>query len=393
MSHSQTLPARPDTPIAWLVVLASFIVGFVVFGILYSFGAFFDSMIAEFDASRTAASAFFSITGLVFYFAGPFTGHLGDRVGPRPMILLGALILAAGLALTATIGQLWQGYLFYGIGVGIGCACAYTPSLAIIGGWFVRHRNAALGMAAAGTGCGTLALPPLAATLIAAHGWRTACVILAGICGLLLVLAALLVRRPPIAAVPIAGNLGKTLRSYRFLLLYVSWVCATTALFVPFVFLPAFARAQGADPVAASALLSVIGAMSIGGRLGMGALGQAFGTTRLFKTAVLIMAGSYLLWLFATSYAGLLLFAGVLGLGYGLRIALMPAVLIEFFGLANLGALLGTFFTASGVAAFAGPLAAAAIVDATGGYAGGVGFALILGTLGFLVLMPLRRVE
>ena len=56
MSHSQTLPARPDTPIAWLVVLASFIVGFVVFGILYSFGAFFDSMIAEFDASRTAAS-------------------------------------------------------------------------------------------------------------------------------------------------------------------------------------------------------------------------------------------------------------------------------------------------------------------------------------------------
>ena len=36
---------------------------------------------------------------LVFYFTGPFAGHLGDRLGPRPMALLGATLLAAGLAL------------------------------------------------------------------------------------------------------------------------------------------------------------------------------------------------------------------------------------------------------------------------------------------------------
>jgi hypothetical protein len=55
------------------------------------------------------------------------------------------------------------------------------------------------------------------------------------------------------------------------------------------------------------------------------------------------------------SFAWLVVFAAMLGLGYGLRIALMPAVLIELLGVRNLGAILGVFFTASGVSAILGP--------------------------------------
>ncbi len=373
------------------MVAAAFIVGFVVFGILYSFGAFFEPMGMEFGGGRAAVSAFFSITGLIFYFAGPFTGHMGDRLGPRPMVALGALILGAGLVLTALIDRMWLGYLTYGIGVGVGCACAYTPSLAIVGGWFSRQRNAALGVAATGTGCGTLAMPPLVATLIATYGWRPTCMILGALCVLLLLIAAAIVQPAPHAAARNAQPLGRIVRTRPFVLLYVSWICATIALFVPFVFLPAFARQHGADPVAASALLSMIGGMSIVGRLGMGALGKRFGTVCLFKVAVFMMAVSYLLWLAFTGYGWLLAFAGFLGLGYGIRIALLPAVLIEFFGLANLGALLGTFFTAGGIAAFLGPLAAAAILDRTDGFGWGIFFALVTGSLGFLVLLPLPR--
>src|SRR5580700_7119322 len=58
-----------------------------------------------------------------------------------------------------------------------------------------------------------------------------------------------------------------------------------------------------------------------------GVLGEIMGTVRLLKTSVLLMAASYLLWLAAPSYAWLVGFATVLGLGYGLRISLMPAVL------------------------------------------------------------------
>lgn len=384
-------PSQIDSPRAWLVVAAAFIVGFVVFGILYSFGAYLEPMRLAFGASRTAVSSLFSATGLVFYFAGPFAGHWGDRLGPRPMALAGAVVLAGGLALAGTAGSLGLAFTAYAIGAGIGCALAYAPSLAVVGGWFDAKRHAALGVAAAGTGCGTLVLPPLAAALIDTFGWRTAFPLLGLLCGALLLIAAALVSPPPVRAAQAGRKLGDVVRSRPFLLLYASWVCATTALFVPFVFLPVHAAQLGVAPVAASALLSLIGALSVAGRLGMGAIGQKVGTLRLFRIAVAIMGGSYLIWLAADGYVGLVVFAVCLGLGYGLRIALMPAVLIEFFGLANLGAVLGTFFTASGVAAFIGPLAAAVIVDATGGFGWGIGFALALGTLGFLVLLPLRR--
>jgi len=75
---------------------------------------------------------------------------------------------------SAFIEQIWVGHLTYGIGVGFGAACSYVPTLAIVGGWFTRRRNVALGVAATGTGCGMLVMPPLAATLIEHFGWRPA---------------------------------------------------------------------------------------------------------------------------------------------------------------------------------------------------------------------------
>ncbi len=375
------------------MVLVAFAVGFVVFGTMYSFGAFFAPMAAEFQAGRAATSALFSITGLVFYLAGSVTGHLGDRFGPAVMTGLGAVVMGSGLALTGFAGQIWTGYLTYGIGIGVGAACAYTPTLAVLGGWFVRHRNAALGVAAAGTGCGMLVLPPLTAALIGRYGWRTTSLILGLGCAALLALAAAVVRPPPPVAGAAAGgqrSLGKVVRSREFLLLYASWVLATMALFVPLVYLPAYAAARGAGEVAGSALLSVLGGVSVLGRLGTGALGERIGTARLFKASVLLMAASYLLWLVAPSYAWLVAFAAALGLGYGLRIALMPAVLIELFGVRSLGAILGAFFTASGVAAVLGPLLAGLVVDATGSHEWGIVFALLAGALGFAAVAPLR---
>ena len=72
---NQSPPAgAPDSRSAWFVVAAAFIAGFVVFGVMYSFGTFFEPMAAEFHANRAATSAFFSITGLVFYMSGSLTG-------------------------------------------------------------------------------------------------------------------------------------------------------------------------------------------------------------------------------------------------------------------------------------------------------------------------------
>lgn len=378
-----------DSPRAWLTVAAAFIGGFVVFGVIYSFGIFIEPIAAELHTGRVATSALFSITSLTFYAFGSLTGHLSDRLGPRIVVSAGAGLVGAGLIASAFIEQIWVGYLTYGIGVGLGAACAYVPTLAIVGGWFTKRRNAALGVAATGTGCGMLVMPPLAATLIEQFGWRHANMILGVGCALLLAICASVSERPPLAS-PSSHSVGRVVRSPAFAMLYVSWILATAALFVPFVFLPAFALDLGVSQVMAAALISLLGGMSVIGRVGLGLVSDHVGTLRLFKVATLAMGASYLLWLTATDYGWLLVFAAVLGLGYGVRIALMPVILIELFGLQSLGAVLGVFFTATGVSALVGPPLAGFIVDNTGSYRWAAALALAMGLLGFAAILRLR---
>lgn len=390
MAPDHAAPDRPDSFAGWLAALSAFLAGFVAFGVMYSFGVFFIPMATEFHASRAATSVFFAFTGMLFYFSGSITGRLSDRFGPRRIVATGAVIMGAGLALTAATPRMWTGYLAYGVGVGIGASCAYVPTLALVGGWFTRHRTTALGLAATGTGCGTLLIPPLAAVLIQAHGWRTTYALFGAGSFVLLLVCAGLARPPPLRAASQHSRLRRIVRSRPFVLLYASWVLATTGLSASMVFLTPFARAAGASPIAASALISVIGGMSILGRGGIGFINRKIGSVRLYQLSVLIMAASYLLWLPFGGYGWLLAFAAALGLGYGVRIALTPVVLIEFFGLGSLGTVLGAFLTASCISALCGPLGAGLIIDRTDSYRCGVAFALLMGVLGFIAIAPLR---
>jgi predicted MFS family arabinose efflux permease len=236
-----------------------------------------------------------------------------------------------------------------------------------------------------------LFMPPIAATLIHHFGWRNADIILGVGCASLLMISSALTERPPLVPAPAAHSLYRVVRSWAFVMLYLSWVLATAALFVPFVFLPAFALDQGASQVMASTLISVLGGMSVVGRLGLGVVGYRVGTLRLFKIATFVMGISYVMWLTTTTaYGGLVVFAAVLGLGYGVRIALMPVVLIELFGLHNLGAVLGVFFTATGISALLGPPLAGLIADCTGSYRWVAAFAFAMGLLGFAAVLRLK---
>ena len=387
----RTAADAPDSLAGWFAALSAFIAGFVVFGVTYSFGVFFIPIEAEFDASHTATSVFFAITGMLFYFFGWITGRLSDRFGPRPVVAAGAVIMGTGLTLTAAAPQMWIGYLAYGSGAGIGASCVYVPTLALVGGWFNRHRTTALGLAAAGTGCGTLLMPPVAAVLIQTYGWRTAYVVFGVGSFVLLLLCAGLARPPPLTQTGQTTSLRRIVCSRPFMLLYASWLLATTGLVASMVFLPPFALTTGVSPVAASSLISIIGGMSVLGRSGIGIISRKAGPVLLYKLSVLVMAASYLLWLPFTGYGWLVAFAATLGFGYGIRIALTPVVLIEFFGLESIGAVLGVFFTASSISAVCGPLVAGLIIDQTGSYQSGIAFALVMGVLGFIAVLPLRQ--
>lgn len=381
-----------DSARGWLVVAAAALSMFTVFGIAYSFGAFFDSMAEEFDTGSGATALMFSITISASFIFGLWTGRAGDRYGPRPVLLVGAASLATGLMLTAAVPNIYLGYLTYGLGVGLGVACGYVPMVSAVGGWFERQRATALGVAVAGIGMGTLAGAPLAARLIEATSWRTAYVIFAIGGATLMLLAATVAERGPAAvAVDRPRPLGELLRITDFARLYASTIFASLGLFVPFVFIASYAEERGTSEVAAALLLGLIGGASIVGRLGLGALADRLGATRLYQMSFTVMAGSHLIWLVAGDrFAMLILYAVVLGVGYGGFIALAPAVTALRFGIDGLGGVLGTLYTAAGVGSLFGPPLAGVLRDEFG-YDVAILFAAVVSAVAVLILLPLRE--
>jgi MFS family permease len=385
------VPPVVDSARGWVMVAAAFAGMFTAFGIAYSFGAFLQPMADEFGASRGTTSVFFALTSLTYFGLGALSGVAVDRYGPRRVLLVGGLALGGGLAATSQVGSLWLGLVTYGLGVGIGVACAYVPMVAVVGGWFERRRTLAIGVAVTGIGLGTLTVAPLAAALIGNLGWRSTHLLLGLVGAGVLLVCALVVARPPVQSGPAALTLGEAVRDRDYRRLYLAMVLMAVALFVPFVHLPGYAEGAGADEVAAAALVGVIGAASIAGRLVLGAVAARTGVTRAFRGCFLAMGGSFALWLVGGSYWVLVLFAVVLGVGYGGFVAIGPAVVAERFGTPRLGGLLGVLYTSVGIgSAFGAPLAGAAI-DASGSYVPAVAGCLVLGLVAYLIVLRLGR--
>lgn len=373
------------------MVAAAFVAMFSVYGVAYSFGAFFKPMAAEFGAARSATSAVFSVTVLIWGLLGPVCGHLSDRYGPRIVVATGGVVMGLGLALTAMIDRLWVSYLTYGLGVGVGIACAYVPLVAVVGGWFIRRRNTALGISVAGIGFGTVCGAPIAAALIGHLGWRTTYVVFAIATTAVLLGCAYVAERPPVHVTVSPLRLGDAIRTPAFRLLYLSSVMMSMALFVPFVYLPSFAHDRGATEVASAALVSVIGGASVAGRMGLGTLADRAGVVRLYQASILVLTLSYGIWLAANSYPMMVLFAIVMGAGYGGYVALSPAVIAHLFGPQRLGMMLGALYTSGGFGAMIGPPLAGMIIDRTGSYRVAIGVAFAIAIAAFTLLIPLGR--
>ena len=361
-----------DSAAGWFATAATFLSTFTGFGVAYSFGAFFGPMADEFGSDRGATALFFAVTTFLYFALGVVTGRLADLWGPRPVVIIGAVFLVGGLLVTSRVNSITLGYLTYGLGVGVGVACLYVPMVATVGGWFERYRTTALGVAVAGIGVGTLVGAPTAEYLIGIHGWRRTYVIMAAVAALLLVLAAIGARRPPVSGAASATGeppqtLGATLRTSRpFWVLYVSMASLSVALFVPFVFLADYIETTGTDG-SAGWLVGLIGISSVAGRLGLGALAARLPALWLYRSSFLVMSLSFILWLVADDrYGVLVVFAVVMGAAYGGFIALAPAVTAEQFGTVGLGAVLGALYTAAGIGGLLGPPAMGRVIDGSG---------------------------
>ena len=387
MTVTASLGEALDSRRGWLVVAATFLSSFVTLGIAYSFGAFFAEMATEFDADRASTSVIFGITTFAFFWLSLITGRLADRFGPRPVLCVGAVALFVGLMATSRVQSLEAGYLTYGIGVGIAAATGYIPMVAVVGGWFDRHRATAVGLAVAVIGAGTLVISPLSATLVDRYGWRDTYQILAVAGTAVLVVCVAMVKRPPQTGPSQPSRFAEAWASATFRRLQLSALCSGLALFVPFVFVGQYAQERGVSSLAAAILVGLLGGASVLARIGFGTAVRAFGSLRLYRACFLLLSASFVIGFFAgSSYTALIAFVLVLGIGYGGFVALSTVVLAERLGVIGLGSIMGLFYTTQGVGGLVGPPVAGYLIDQFNSYRAVIAGCVVLTTLAWLLL-------
>lgn len=368
----------------WIVVAAAFAVTFVGFGAAYSFSAFVGPLQHQFAASRGSVSLVFSLAGFLYFGLGLVSGPLADRWGARRLAVAGMVLTGLGLVAASAAHSLIQVYAAYGMGVGLGVGCAYVPALGAVQRWFSRRRGFASGLAVSGIGVGTLVMPPLAALLVRAIGWRETWLALGIFAAVAGGLMALLIeddpRRRGLApdgdplppdgprARPPGHSMGQAVASRTFVMLYAACFVASLGAFVPFVHLVPYAVGHGIRPAVAALLLGAIGVGSTAGRFALGGLADRMGRRTSLFAMYAGMAASLAVWAVAADAWSLAGFALLYGVFYGGWVAVLPAVVMDEFGGRNVAGIIGALYTSVAFGTLVGPSAAGFAFDATHSY-------------------------
>jgi MFS transporter, OFA family, oxalate/formate antiporter len=368
----------------WFVVAGAFAVTLVGFGSAYTFSAFLHSLQTDFTASRGSVSLVFSLAGFLYFALGIVSGPLADRWGARLLCTLGMALIGVGLCAASLARTLGQVYVAYGLGVGLGVGCSYVPALSAVQRWFVRRRGFASGLAVSGIGVGTLVMPPLASFCIGALGWRHAYLVLGLIAAVAGVGAALLIANDPRdrglapdgealqsgagAELPAGLSVRQAMRSRRFISLYAACLICSFGIFVPFVHLIPYALDHGVPQASAVLLLGAVGVGSTAGRFFLGGLADGLGRERALLLMFVGMAGALLIWMFSTAFGGMTAFALVYGVFYGGFVAVLPALVMDYFGGRNVGSIIGVLYTSIAAGTLIGPSAAGFAFDVSHSY-------------------------
>src|SRR5216684_1013738 len=117
---------------AWLTLAASFVVLAVYRVVSSSFAILVLPLQDELAASRATVTLIFTAHMLVYSVTSLLCGVAIDRIGPRPTIAIGGLLLGLGLAVMSTAQTLSGLTLAFGLLCGSGVALVGLPANFVI---------------------------------------------------------------------------------------------------------------------------------------------------------------------------------------------------------------------------------------------------------------------
>jgi MFS family permease len=309
--------------------------------------------------TRAGISMAMTIGFIVMGVAGFGWGTLSDRIGARPVVLIASVLLVAGLVIASRATDLVVFQAAYGGLVGASGGAFFAPIMAATVGWFEKNRSLAVSLVSVGGGVAPMVITPFASLLISTYGWRMAMLYIAVGAFVVLIPAAMLIRRAPaefdtpVAAVPQGDgsmaaasaprqSMRSVFRTPQFIVLAGTFFLCCAAHSGPIFHTVSYAMICGASALAAASIYSVEGIAGLAGRLVFGILADRLGVRRV------LVAG--------------------LGMAYGGVMPLYSVLARDYFGPKVLGTVLGAATMTSSIGMAFGPVGGGWLYDTFGSY-------------------------
>ncbi|MBI2886933.1 MAG: MFS transporter [Chloroflexi bacterium] len=380
----------------WVIVGVSFLADLLSAGTGgYTLGLYFATMGRELGWSRTVLSFSRTVSSIVHGAAGPLIGYLVDRFGARPVMVVGALIGAAGLALNAVVQEPWHFYVIYG-GIGaLGIAeFGNLSNTVALSKWFIRKRGRAIAIATMGVSSGGVVLIPLTSFFIEQWGWRASWVLVGGLVLVLVFVPTLLfMRNTPeemgqepdgVAPVPVPAALAGA-RAPSAMGVERSWTLAEAVRTPAFwLLIPAFnfsgmglgamllhqiplIQDKGFPEIAAS-MASLMAFFALCSKLFWGFMVERMHVRYCTMLSFVVAALGLAILSVADSVLLLGLYALVFGVGISAQTIMNPVVWANYFGRGFIGTIRGIVTPFQVLSGAAAPLFAAWVYDSFGSY-------------------------
>jgi len=360
----------------------------------YCFGVFMEPVREDFGWTKAQVTWIITIYWIASGFSSPIIGRLIDTHGARKVMLFTATLNGACLLALGSVNTLWQFYLAYGFKAIAHAGIGLVTVGSIVSKWFIEKRGRATGIASTGIGLGGLFLAPFAGFLIPSVGWRPVYVVLGFLLWLLVIpTIALFVKSTPeeMGLLPYGQNkldeerenfletgnpgqesphsissgftLVQVLRTPTYWFIAASFFLVPAAVFGTLAHQTSYIESLGISRETASLALGFTAGMGILGKIFFGFLAERLQVRYTAMLCFGIQAVGLFILMMTKSMGMVWLFVVVFGFSMGGMAALQPLIIMDFFGTAAVGAILGSTWLVFSLGAASGPLYAAYIYD------------------------------
>jgi MFS family permease len=383
------------------ILVAGCCIGLVTFGPRATAGLFQIPMTQSFGWGREVFSFAIAIQNLLWGIGQPFAGAVADRFGATRVLMGGALLYAAGLALMAygsTPGLLT---LSAGVLIGFGLSgCSFNLVIGAFGKLLPeKWRGLAFGAGTAAGSLGQFLFPPIGSALIDSIGWQQTTLIFGLIVLLVIPLSVTLATRGTAAASPGQAPAQSIRQAVREALGHQSYVLLVLGFFtcgfqLAFItaHMPAYLRDIGLPAWVGGWTLAVIGLANAVGSLTAGWLSNKMPKRYILSAIYLGRALAVLVFiLLPPSNASALTFGFVIGLLWLSTIPPTSSLVALMFGTRYLAMLYGFAFFSHQVGGFLGVLIGGLLYEQTGSYIVVWWLSIALGVASALINLPIKE--